>query len=600
MVRRAGVLAPLFSLYSKQSVGIGEFEDLKLLVDWCSKIGASIVQLLPMNEMGALSCPYDSISSFALDPVYASLRMFPQAAKGTLKKTIEELKKTYPAGSQYVDYQIKTEKMRLLWGMFSHDTEANTPAFKDFVRDNHYWIDDYALYKIIKDNQNGKPWYEWDEPYKNRDAQALERFKKEYFQAFQFHQWVQWHSYEQFKSIKAYATARAVLLKGDLPILVSRDSVDVWAHQEFFKLELASGAPPDMYCAKGQRWGMPPYNWPAIAVKKYRYMKEKLRYAESFYDILRIDHVVGLFRIWCIPVQEPMVNQGLNGFFDPSDEHQWEHHGRTILKHMMEETPLSYCAEDLGVIPRVCTDTLKDLRIPGIDVQRWVKDWDKTHDFLTPQEYRKLSVAVLSTHDTPNWAAWWENEAGTVDEAGFICMCAGRGISYDAVKKRLFDEALSKHGRLRWLPGITSVDAFAAVLGKPHSEIKDFIGAYLNTYREKEKLWEQLKMKGHCREKADAGLIRAALAANLQAQSLYSIQLIIDWLYAAEDVFDGDPYQYTINRPGTISQYNWSLRLPLSLEALLSEKVNPALRKMVEHSGRVPHKEKQFVRSKAR
>ncbi|MCM8781372.1 MAG: 4-alpha-glucanotransferase, partial [Candidatus Omnitrophica bacterium] len=193
----------------------------------------------------------------------------------------------------------------------------NHSGLKDFIQRNKYWIEDFALYQVLKEYYTGKAWYEWEEEHRQRQVYHLERFREKHQKEILFYIWVQWLLYQQFKDIRNYAKTKGILLKGDLPVLVSRDSADVWQHPEFFKLEYASGAPPDMYCAKGQRWGMPTYNWDNIAKDNWRYIKEKLHYAAEFYDILRIDHVVGLFRIWSIPYDEPLENKGLNGFFDP-------------------------------------------------------------------------------------------------------------------------------------------------------------------------------------------------------------------------------------------------------------------------------------------
>ena len=182
--------------------------------------------------------------------------------------------------------------------------------------------------------------------------------------------WLQWILFKQFKEASAYAARNNIFIKGDLPVLVSRDSSDVWSHPDYFKLDFAAGAPPDMYTALGQRWGMPTYNWEAIAHDNYRYLKEKLKYAQEFYNILRIDHVVGLFRIWSIPYNDPQENQGLNGVFDPLDEQRWDQHGRKILSILVQNTKMLLCAEDLGVIPKCCTDTLLEFGICGNDVAR--------------------------------------------------------------------------------------------------------------------------------------------------------------------------------------------------------------------------------------
>jgi 4-alpha-glucanotransferase len=243
------------------------------------------------------------------------------------------------------------------------------------------------------------------------------------------------------------------------------------------------------------------------------------------------------------------------------------------------------CAEDLGTIPKVCPQTLKLLGIPGNDVQRWIKEWKVKHDFLPAAEYRTLSVAMLSTHDTTNWPAWWENEAGTIDEALFIRKCADRKINYASIREQLFDQSLSRHGRLRWRNDITSTDILVNILGKKKEELKDFIDLYENSFQEKEKLWKHLKLKGPMREGADAQIVEAVLKITLDSEAIFCIQLITDWLYLTE-IFEGDPYQYRINTPGTISPNNWSLVMPISLEGLLKHKVCGKIKKMVAASGR--------------
>ena len=573
--KRSGVLVPLFSVYSEDNLGIGDMSSLKSVIDWAKKSGNSIIQLLPMNEVGSVFCPYDSLSSFALEPMYIRI--------GGKSKSRKE---AVAPDSLYLNYNVKQEKINLLWEKFSVLGEGALNQLREFENINSYWLTDFVIYKVLKNYHNGLAWYDWDVRFRNRDKAALDNFREEHEQQVKFQIWLQLEIYKQFKAVKSYAQEKNILIKGDLPILVSRDSSDVWSHPEFFKLDFAAGAPSDMYCVKGQRWGMPTYKWEEIEKDNFRYLKEKLKYAQNFYDILRIDHVVGLFRIWSIPFNEPEENIGLNGSFDPPDESKWLEHGRKILKAMLDNTDMALCAEDLGVIPKVCTDTLKELGIPGNDVQRWVKDWNILHDFLEPKGYRSLSVAMLSTHDTTNWPAWWENEAGTVDEALFIRKCNERGIDYAKAKDQLFDFNHSAHGRLRWLNSIDSVEKFVLILGKRKEELKDFIDLYENSYLEKEKLWKHLGLLGPMREKSDPEIVREALKITLDSSAVFCVNTIIDWLYLA-DIFKGDAYQYRINTPGTISDKNWSLRLPFSLEELLKHKVTKQIRKMIEVSERI-------------
>jgi 4-alpha-glucanotransferase len=212
-------------------------------------------------------------------------------------------------------------------------------------------------------------------------------------------------------------------------------------------------------------------------------------------------------------------------------------------------------------------------------VQRWTKDWQTTHDFLPPEKYRLLSVAMLSTHDTTNWPAWWENEAGTVDEALFIRKCRECGIDYDCVKERLFDATRSRHGRLRWREDVGSEALYVQILGRRPEELKDFIEMYQNTYLEKERLWKRLGMAGPMREKSAPELVEKALNVTAQSESIYCIESIFDLLYLS-DILKGDPYKYRINTPGTVDPKNWSLKIPVSLEDLLGHKVNKKIKEI--------------------
>ncbi|MDD5130300.1 MAG: 4-alpha-glucanotransferase [Candidatus Omnitrophica bacterium] len=576
--KRAGVLIPLFTVYSKNSYGIGDLDDLKLVIDWAKSTANSIVQLLPMNEVGALFCPYDAVSSFALEPSYISLKDFPEIAGKKFD--------AFPVEPAHVDYRLKEKKLKLLLDVYLKTDLSEALDFEEFQRSNAYWLPDFALFKVLKECHQGKPWYEWEGVFKNRQPEALRQFQQDNIEAVTFQMWLQWVLFKQFKEASVYAAAKNVFIKGDLPVLVSRDSADVWSHPGFFKLDFAAGAPPDMYAAQGQRWGMPTYNWGAIASDGYRYIKEKLKYAQEFYNILRIDHVVGLFRIWSIPYNDLEENQGINGVFDPFNEQLWDEHGRKILDVLVRNTGMLLCAEDLGVIPQCCIDTLRDFGICGNDVQRWVKDWNNRHDFLLPGEYRKLAVAMLATHDTTNWKAWWQYEAGTVDQGLFIRKCNERKIDFAGVSVKLFDAGLSFHGRLRWRKEIDCVDKFLWELGKRREEVADFIDLYENTFAEKEKLWKILDCPGPMTEEASDELLARVMSFVLSSQAVFCINSIGDYL-GLMDIFKGDPYPYRINVPGTISPKNWSLRLPLSLEELLVHPVNQQIRKMVIDSERV-------------
>lgn len=579
--RRTGVAAPLFSLYSEESVGIGELRDLKRLIDWCSQAGMSLLQLLPMNDAGFHFTPYDAESAFALDPMYLALDQLVGVKVEIFRKDITSLKKKFPTGKRRVNYGVKTAKLQLLWKMYRISLKKSTVPFRRFTETQASWLEGYALFKVVKEITQGKAWWEWPEEIKTRHPKALIRLKKDHRDAAQFQKWLQWQLFQQFLKVKAYAKKKKVWLMGDLPFLVSRDSADVWTHQDYFKLHLLSGAPPDLYFAQGQRWGMPPYDWEKMAAQGYDWLIEKLKYAEHFYDLFRIDHVVGIFRVWTIRKDEPAETCGLNGVFDPPEEARWEEQGRKILSLMIRSTRMLPCAEDLGIIPKCSYRVLEELGIPGMEVQRWTKDWGKTNDFKGSSGYRENSLTVISTHDMMPFCAWWEYEAGTVDAVLFRRKCSEKGIPFEVIQDELFDFSKSSHGRLRWRDEIDNETIFLGVLKRLREEVWELAELYQGSFGEKEKFWNYAGLSGPFSEKPTNELIRGALMRAARTNSIFHIQLLQDWL-ALAGYGVKNAAQYRINFPGTSDEKNWSVVLPLSLEKLNQLKLAGEIRKILK------------------
>jgi 4-alpha-glucanotransferase len=586
VAKRSGVVTPLFSIYSSKSIGIGEIPDLKLLVDWCVRTGMSVIQLLPMNDVGFEFRPYDAQSSFALDPMYLSLTELRHVHLTPFKKEIEKMRLEYPAGKERVNYRVKGAKLELLWKIYQSCDCRKLAALSAYEDENKFWLRDYALYKTLKEKFWQSGWESWDEPYKNRDDKVLRSFEKEHLQTLRFHHWLQWQLAEQFKEVKAYGVSKKILFMGDLPFLVSRDSADVWGHQDYFKLDLVSGAPPDDYYAKGQRWGMPAYQWETIARHGYDYPVAKVKYAENFYDFFRIDHVVGVFRLWTIHIHEPLEHEGQCGKFDPADENVWEEHGRKILRAWIENTRMIPCAEDLGTVPACSYRVLEEFGIPGINVQRWTKNWGGDASFTPPGSYRKNSIAVISTHDSSSFKGWWEFEAGTVDEIIFRRLCEAHSIPFDWCREQLFDLKQSHHGRLRWRKDLTDKDAVLAALHRQEWEASKILDSYRVSYNEKKKFWEFAGMQGRCGEKSTPRLIERALEKVLATSAVFSIQLLQDWV-SLDAGFQQDPWEFRINFPGTMNDRNWSVVMPFSLEQLNFMEVNDTILKLNQKSGRI-------------
>ncbi len=577
--RRAGVVVPLFSVYSERSIGIGEIPDIKLLIEWCKKTRISIIQLLPLNDVGDDFAPYSSVSTFALDPMYLSLRNLTGVDTSPYENELIKIKKKSRPIFGKVNYKIKKLKIDLLWLIYkSHQT--NSDEFNSFIENNSYWLKDYALYKVISEDNPHRGWDKWDDNLRNRDEDSLKEIEDLNPEKIRFHYWMQWQLHGQMKEVKKIATVNGVFIMGDLPFLVSGQSADVWSHQNYFLNELSAGAPPDMYFALGQKWGMPPYNWNNIADDGFIYLREKLKYAENFYDMFRIDHFVGLFRVWVSPVTDNNPDKP-TGTYLPPEEYLWESHGKKIIDVMAHSTTMLPCAEDLGTVPGCSYHVLREYGIPGIDFQRYYKE---NFRFKTPGEYRIHSQAVISTHDSSFWINWWQFEAGTIDEKLFELMCEKAGIDprhYKYAKPILFNKQLSRHGRLYWNDSVSSPDILLEILGPPRDKANDFVYMYMESFKEKQKFLEYLEYYEGDINEVSANLVYKCLDKANQSSSIFSMQLLQEYLGLDEKLLAKiSKWKYRLNTPGSVSRNNWSLLAPVSLEKLLTLEINSNVKEL--------------------
>ena len=238
------------------------------------------------------------------------------------------------------------------------------------------------------------------------------------------------------------------------------------------------------------------------------------------------------------------------------------------------------------VVPECSNRVLEEFGIPGIEVQRWTKYWGTTYDFKAPRDYRKNSVAVVATHDSSILCAWWEFEAGTVDGELFRRKCQEAGIPFDTVKGELFDLNNSLHGRLRWKYKIHNSDMLLKMLNCSHDRARDIITLYKESYDEKKKFWDYAGMGSKFGEKCSHDLIRFALERINSAASIFSIQLLSDWI-SVDCLYECDFWGMRINFPGTVSDKNWSLASDLPLEDILTLPINNVIRKLIEKAERV-------------
>lgn len=548
-----------------------------------------MIQLLPLNELGNDNAPYNSVSSFAIEPMYISLRKLKDADLRPFRSELKILKNDFPAGTDMVNYDVRKEKKILLKKIFSSTDINNCKKFKEYFNMNFHWLKYYCLFRILTDLYNNASWEEWDLKHKYIAPFTSEKLLIKYKDEVNFLCWIQWQLYEQLLSVKRYAKKNKVLLMGDIPFLTSRNSADVWAYKNYFKLQLSSGAPPDMYFSKGQRWGMPPYNWDNIVADKYGYIKQKLKYAENFYDMYRIDHFVGLFRLWTIDLKTPLEEGGMKGMFDPPEESYWEEHGKILLKVMIDSSSMLPCAEDLGTVPYCSDKVLKEFGITGMDVQRWQKN--NIDGFTEPEKYRINSVATISTHDSSSFPSWWENEAGTTDEVLFRKIFEKYNLSadkYDELKRLLFDTGSLRGGRLKWKEEIKDINILLNILGLSYNDAEEIIELYSSAYNEKKNFLKYLGTEIKNGQRATADLIKINLEKISSASSVFCIQLLTEFLYLDGNILERfKRSDYRFNFPGTVHKQNWSIVMPVSLEELNLMETNNSIKEINLKSGRI-------------
>ncbi|MBQ8711578.1 MAG: 4-alpha-glucanotransferase, partial [Prevotella sp.] len=315
----AGTVIPVFSLRSEGSFGVGDFGDLKLMIDWCDKTRQRILQVLPINDSNIThtwqdSYPYNSISIYALHPQYCDLRQLPPIKDEARRTAFETLRQELNALPQ-IDYErMFAAKLDYLRTVFEQEWAAvqRRDDYKQFFEQNKEWLVPYAAFCYYRDLYGTAEFSKWPEV---ATVQATQKSTFKGKRDLQFWYYVQYNLDRQMRAAHAYARAHRVILKGDIPIGISRDGVEAWVEPKYFNLNGQAGAPPDPFSADGQNWGFPTYNWDEMLKDGCQWWVRRFRKMAEYFDAYRIDHVLGFFRIWEIPVPE---KSGLMGQFAPA------------------------------------------------------------------------------------------------------------------------------------------------------------------------------------------------------------------------------------------------------------------------------------------
>jgi 4-alpha-glucanotransferase len=465
----AGTVIPIFSLRSEGSFGVGDFGDLKKMIEWADKTHQRVIQVLPINDTNIThtwqdSYPYNSISIYALHPQYTDLRQLPEIKNEERKTHFEQLRQELNALPQ-IDYErVNNAKMEYLRELFAQEwaTIKKRASYKDFFEQNKEWLVPYAAFCYYRDQYGTADFSQWP---KEATVAAIKATNKEV----QFWYFVQYNLDQQMHAAHEFARDHHVILKGDIPIGISRDGVEAWVEPKYFNLNGQAGAPPDPFSADGQNWGFPTYNWDEMLKDGCSWWVRRFRKMAQFFDAYRIDHVLGFFRIWEIPVPE---KSGLKGQFAPAlglsreeiegygiynhmelflvdhkradrwhpriavqfnedyeklnDEEKynfnrlyndyfyrrnnqfWYQEAMKKLPRLTQATRMLCCAEDLGMVPDCVPWVMNELRILSLEIQSMPKDDKVRFGHLSQYPYR--SVCTISTHDMPTLRQWWDED----------------------------------------------------------------------------------------------------------------------------------------------------------------------------------------------
>ena len=471
--KAAGTVIPIFSLRSEGSFGVGDFGDLKMMVDWCAKTKQRILQVLPITDTNMThtwqdSYPYNSISIYALHPQYTDFRQLPALKDEAKRKAFEALRQELNALPQ-IDYErMFTAKLDYLREIFAQEWAAvqRRESFKKFFEQNKDWLVPYAAFCYFRDLYGTATFSEWP---KDATLQSTQKSTFKGKKELQFWYYVQYNLDAQMREAHAYARAHRVILKGDIPIGISRDGVEAWVEPKYFNLNGQAGAPPDAFSADGQNWGFPTYNWDEMLKDGCSWWVRRFRKMAEFFDAYRIDHVLGFFRIWEIPVpyksglmgqfspalglsreeieaygvafneglflvdhkrsdrwhpriavqyqeayeqlseeQKYCFNQLYNDYFYRRNNQFWYTEAMKKLPKLVQATRMLVCAEDLGMVPDCVPWVMNELRILSLEIQSMPKDPTTRFGKLSHNPYR--SVDTISTHDMATLRQWWDED----------------------------------------------------------------------------------------------------------------------------------------------------------------------------------------------
>ncbi len=400
--RSSGILMHVSSLPG--DYGIGDFgSGAYAFIDFLEAAGQRYWQILPIGITGYGDSPYQSFSAFAGNPYFIDLQELIQL--GFLNKK-QVAKADLGRQGQKVDYgKLYKNKIALLKEAYEQSKVKLKHELDRFEEHEGQWLESFAVYMAIKENQKGQSWHLWGEGFESPETETVRTFREEHDDDIRFWIFTQYFFFKQWYSLKSVANNKGIKIIGDLPIYVADDSADVWAHPEFFKLsadkmpKCVAGCPPDAFSDTGQLWGNPIYDWDKIEKTGYKWWIERIDYSLKLFDVIRIDHFRGFDAYWEIPFGDATAENG-----------KWIKGPGIKLFKAVEEAlgKVDIIAEDLGFLTESVIELREDTGFPGMKVLEFAFDTREESDYL-PHNYDKNCVAYTGTHDNDTVVGWMHN-----------------------------------------------------------------------------------------------------------------------------------------------------------------------------------------------
>lgn len=653
--RVAGVVIPLFSLRSQGSQGVGDFGDLRILADWAEQTGMHVIQLLPIYDTiqthtDADSYPYNSISIYALHPMYIDVRQLPAIQDEAFMQEYERERLTVNDAAQLQYSRVNALKERYLRRLYVQQSPTLTSdsAFHAFRQKNADWLIPYSVFCLLRDQYGTSDFNSWSQFSKYDESKVL-AFAKKHQSEVDYYIYVQYLLDKQLTAATAYAHQHRVVFKGDIPIGISRYSVEAWHEPYYFHMDSQAGAPPDDFSLTGQNWGFPTYNWKRMAQDGYSWWVRRFQKMADYFDAYRIDHVLGFFRIWQIPLHSL---QGLLGYFAPSLPLSREEIERYGLSYRYDFFTRPYITDAVlteifgedaqGVADRFlvnCGDGTYELK-DEFSTQRKVQEYfskstvsdssslcegmyklinnvlfiadaenpellhpriavqtESVFHSLFPNEqqaFSKLYEDYFYHRHNDFWRVEAMKKLPTLVQSTRMLVCAEDLGMVPACVSPVLDDLKILSLEIQTMPKVYG-QTFARLEDNPYRSVSTIFTHDMPTLR----LWwqedyqraqlyynQELQHKGVAPKEISGELCQEVVQHHLTSPSMLCMISLQDWLSIDEDIRLSDCKSERINVPSNPKNY-WGYRMHLTIEELFANSsLSLRIRDMIAESGR--------------